>query len=87
MPTLLDAIGVPIEPIDNIYGTSQWLVLANNTTPVRRHLIHNIDPIYNMSAIRWHDWKLVHSSLPLVFLALFRESSHESRLSGSNCYD
>ncbi|CAG2178311.1 unnamed protein product, partial [Oppiella nova] len=41
---------------------SQWDTMSHNGLPVRSEIIHNIDPVDNMSAIRWHDWKLVLSS-------------------------
>ncbi|XP_054165830.1 arylsulfatase I-like, partial [Oppia nitens] len=65
MPTLLDAIGADLDPFtkNNIsYGMSQWesLSLNGSLAPIRTELLHNIDPIWNQSSIRWFDWKLLY---------------------------
>ncbi|CAG2179296.1 unnamed protein product [Oppiella nova] len=52
----------------DIYGRSQWSALSNNDRPVRQQLIYNVNPVYDVSAIRWHDWKLMQNS-PLALTA------------------
>ncbi|CAG2171308.1 unnamed protein product [Oppiella nova] len=65
LPTVLDAINsTGIHDEANIYGVSQWSTLSNQKRPVRWEIIHNVDPVWNMSAIRWYDWKLVQSPIP-----------------------
>ncbi|CAG2119953.1 unnamed protein product, partial [Medioppia subpectinata] len=65
LPTVLDAIdGTDIQDQQNIYGVSQWDVLSNNDRPVRWEIYHNVDPVWNGSAILWHDWKLVQTPNP-----------------------
>ncbi|CAG2166246.1 unnamed protein product, partial [Oppiella nova] len=66
-PTVLEAIDGTDSFADerDIYGTnrrSQWGALSNNDRPMRWELIYNVDPVYNVSAIRWHDWKLMQNS-------------------------
>ncbi|CAG2169540.1 unnamed protein product, partial [Oppiella nova] len=64
LPTVLDAIngtGMLSDHNVPIYGKSQWHTLSNNDIPVRSELIHNVDPIWNISAIRWYDWKLIQN--------------------------
>ncbi|CAG2102209.1 unnamed protein product, partial [Medioppia subpectinata] len=69
LPTILDAIGAQ-HLIQNtttktpIYGVSQWQTLSNNGRSARSELVHNIDPVWNVSAIRSGDWKLLQG---LVF--------------------
>ncbi|CAG2114248.1 unnamed protein product [Medioppia subpectinata] len=68
LPTVLDAIdGTGIEDQKNAYGMSQWSTLSTNGRPVRWEIHHNVDPLWNQSAIRWYDWKLVQSSEPVFF--------------------
>ncbi|CAG2112745.1 unnamed protein product [Medioppia subpectinata] len=68
LPTVLDAIdGTGIEDEKNVYGMSQWSTLSTNGRPVRWEIHHNVDPVWNQSAIRWYDWKLIQSSEPVFF--------------------
>ncbi|CAG2175249.1 unnamed protein product, partial [Oppiella nova] len=64
LPTVLEAIGDSngLNGQSNIYGVSHWHSLSTGEGQVRRQITHNIDPVWNMSAIRWHDWKLVRSA-------------------------
>ncbi|XP_054154889.1 arylsulfatase B-like [Oppia nitens] len=64
IPTLLEAIGGDSNlkefTKNNIsYGMSQWKTLSNRHVSQRTELLHNIDSVYNHSAIRWYNWKLV----------------------------
>ncbi len=43
---------------------SMWDTLSNNIPSVRTEILHNIDPIWNVSAIRINEWKLIQG---LVF--------------------
>ncbi|CAG2176181.1 unnamed protein product [Oppiella nova] len=69
LPTILDAVdnsaGILNEQI--IYGKSQWSVLSNNELPVRTEIIHNVDSLINISAIRWYDWKLIQNPKLVVY--------------------
>ncbi|CAG2162866.1 unnamed protein product [Oppiella nova] len=72
MPTILEAIGA--HDLENrsqnkttktpIYGQSQWKTLSYDRPSPRSELVHNVDPIWNVSAIRSGDWKLIQG---LVF--------------------
>ena len=47
-----------------IKGVSMWNTLSNNESSLRKEIVHNIDPIWNVSAIRSDNWKLIQG---LVF--------------------
>ncbi|XP_054163408.1 arylsulfatase B-like [Oppia nitens] len=70
MPTVLEAIGADqhnrykLTKKYPIYGVSQWSTLSLNQTSGRSAIVHNVDPIWNVSAIRSGDWKLIQG---LVF--------------------
>ncbi|XP_054154890.1 arylsulfatase J-like [Oppia nitens] len=67
MPTLLEAIGGIANNTQlneftnntNSYGMSQWQTLSKRMGTKRSELLHNIDPVWNQSSIRWYNWKLV----------------------------
>ncbi|XP_054154799.1 uncharacterized protein LOC128953337 [Oppia nitens] len=70
LPTLLEAIGATNDLLEfsnnNIsYGISQWKNLAqehrddSQSIGKRTELLHNIDPVWNHSSIRWNQWKLI----------------------------
>ncbi|CAG2111368.1 unnamed protein product, partial [Medioppia subpectinata] len=67
LPTILDAIdGTGIQDQKHLYGMSQWSTLSTNGRPVRWEIHHNVDPVWNQSAIRWYDWKLVQNFEPTL---------------------
>lgn len=73
LPTLLDAARSPFEAVfggnfgafhnqtfkNNLYGISHWTALKNGLRSPRNEVLHNIDPIDRMAAIRFGDFKLV----------------------------
>ncbi|CAG2174049.1 unnamed protein product, partial [Oppiella nova] len=64
LPTVLDVIngtGMLYDQRVPIYGKSQWKTLSNDDLPVRTEIIHNVDPVWSISAIRWYDWKLIQN--------------------------
>lgn len=59
-PTILQAIGSPKTKLNyNSYGLPLWIQLTNNLTSPRQEILYNIDPIWNVSAIRFKNWKLI----------------------------
>lgn len=60
LPTLLSAIGADRgAPLSPEYGLSQWESLTRGTTSPRQEILHNIDPVWNISSIRINRFKLV----------------------------
>jgi len=80
LPTLLDAVvdssnATNInqalgKSFDEMYGVSHWAHLADNhrplasNRPARRELLHNIDPIDQVAALRVGDYKLIRGAIP-----------------------
>ncbi|XP_055938568.1 arylsulfatase B-like isoform X1 [Argiope bruennichi] len=64
LPTLYSAAGGDVERLGNIDGQSLWNTLLNNTQSPRQEILHNIDPIDNVSALRRGDFKLIFGKLP-----------------------
>ena len=59
LPTLASAAGIQL-PVTHMYGVSQWNSLLDEALPPpRTEVLHNIDPIWNVSAIRVGRFKLV----------------------------
>ncbi|RWS14961.1 arylsulfatase B-like protein [Dinothrombium tinctorium] len=63
-PTVLEAVTGKNFESERIYGRSMWQTLSNNSSSPRNEILHNIDPIWNVSAITVNEWKLVQG---LVF--------------------
>jgi arylsulfatase B len=61
LPTLMSAIGAAerVAGVSPEYGVSQWESLSHGTPSPRRQLLHNIDPVWNVSSIRMGRFKLV----------------------------
>ena len=59
VPTILAAVQSPDAKIPLVYGVSQWESLSHRTATPRKELLHNIDPIWNVSSIRVSRFKLV----------------------------
>ncbi|PIK52315.1 putative arylsulfatase I [Apostichopus japonicus] len=58
-PTFIDIGGGDPSKFSNLDGTSQWQSLKSGTKSPRTEILHNIDPIYNVSALRWMDFKVI----------------------------
>ncbi|GBL72520.1 Arylsulfatase J [Araneus ventricosus] len=63
LPTLYSAAGGDVEQLGDIDGHSMWQAFLNNTPSPRQEILHNIDPIDNLSALRMGDFKLVTGNL------------------------
>ncbi|CAL1279741.1 unnamed protein product [Larinioides sclopetarius] len=63
LPTLYSAAGGDIQHLGNIDGHSMWEAFLNNTESPRQEILHNIDPIDNLSALRMADFKLVYGNM------------------------
>ncbi|XP_054268843.1 arylsulfatase I-like [Macrosteles quadrilineatus] len=61
LPTLLEAAGVGNQTLahSQLDGVSQWSALNNQSDPPYTTMLHNIDPIRNIAAVRDGEWKLV----------------------------
>ncbi|KAI1301338.1 Arylsulfatase B [Halotydeus destructor] len=63
LPTLLTAVGSPVPPKSTptrpVDGKSLWAALSAGQPSPRKRMLLNIDPVWNTSAIRVGDYKLV----------------------------
>ncbi|XP_041354167.1 arylsulfatase B-like [Gigantopelta aegis] len=59
LPTLYQAACGDPSHLGDIDGQSLWDMLTNQGHPVRKEVLHNIDPIGNFSALRMGEYKLV----------------------------
>lgn len=59
LPTLLEAAGCDVPKDEFIYGRSQWQSLLYRKESPRKDILHNIDPIEKMEALRMGDFKLM----------------------------
>ena len=59
LPTLYEAAGGDTSHLGSIDGFGVWDMLSNQGGPIRKEVLHNIDPIGNFSALRIGDYKLV----------------------------
>lgn len=64
LPTILEAIDQEQPTDPRIYGISLWKSLSENKPSPRKEILINIDPVWNVSAIRTSKWKLIQG---LVF--------------------
>ncbi|KAK8765896.1 hypothetical protein V5799_007325 [Amblyomma americanum] len=63
LPTLYAAAGGKVDDLGDIDGINMWdTLIADNVSP-RTEILLNIDPVWNMSALRYHGYKLVEGSL------------------------
>ncbi|KAJ8017362.1 Arylsulfatase I [Holothuria leucospilota] len=58
-PTFISIAGGNVSEFTNLDGFSQWESIVSGAKSPRNEILHNIDPIYNVSAVRWNDFKLV----------------------------
>lgn len=72
VPTLLSAIRTHEPNVSLMYGISQWESLSKRTPSSRKQLLHNTDPIWNVSAIRVGRFKLVQGLDPKSRQGWFR---------------
>ena len=63
MPTIYSAAGGDVKHLGSIDGIDHWDVLNNNKPSLRDELLHNIDDIANLWAIRKGDYKLISGSM------------------------
>ncbi|KAL5009860.1 hypothetical protein ScPMuIL_012165 [Solemya velum] len=59
LPTLYHVAGGNSSDLINVEGVDLWDMISSSGKPVRKELLHNIDPIANHSAIRVGDYKLI----------------------------
>ncbi|GFY77060.1 arylsulfatase I, partial [Trichonephila inaurata madagascariensis] len=63
LPTLYRAAGGDPRNLGAIDGQSVWEALVTNSRSPRTLMLHNIDPIYNVSSLRRGDLKLITGNL------------------------
>ncbi|GFR02792.1 arylsulfatase B [Trichonephila clavata] len=63
LPTLYTAAGGDTRNLGDINGQSIWDALVNNSPSPRTEILHNINPIYNVSSLRRGDLKLITGNL------------------------
>lgn len=59
LPTLYRAAGGDTSVLKHLDGYDMWDMLSNHDEPVRSEILHNIDPISQIAALRVGDYKLV----------------------------
>ena len=60
LPTLYGLAGGDVDKLGNIDGYDMWPTLSKDQEEGPRHeLVHNIDPIHKMAALRYQQWKLI----------------------------
>ncbi|CAL1279746.1 unnamed protein product [Larinioides sclopetarius] len=63
LPTLYSAAGGVMKHLGNIDGHSMWEAFLNNTESPHQEILHNIDPIDNLAALRMGDFILVYGNM------------------------
>ncbi|XP_054166666.1 arylsulfatase B-like [Oppia nitens] len=63
LPTIYSAIGGNVQDLGPIDGIDMWNVLNNNLKSPRKHVLHNIDPLWNVWALRYNNYKLISGSV------------------------
>lgn len=58
-PTFVEIGGGDPSSYKNLDGFSQWESLISGKQSPRTEMLHNIDPLYNVSALRWMDFKIL----------------------------
>ncbi|XP_041472978.1 arylsulfatase I-like [Lytechinus variegatus] len=67
LPTLYGAAGGDPKDLVNLDGYDQWDALSMNANSPRIEVLHNIEPIFNYSAIRIGDYKLHYGAFSSRF--------------------
>lgn len=62
LPTLYSAAGGLVSDLGDIDGLDMWDSLLKDDASPRLEVLHNIDPIWNMSALRYGAFKYVQGS-------------------------
>ena len=62
LPTIYSAIGGRHQDLGDIDGIDMWNTLNYNLKTPRKQLLHNIDDIWNVWALRDGDYKLIYGS-------------------------
>lgn len=62
LPTLYSAAGGSVSDLGDIDGLDMWNSLLKDSASPRLEVLHNIDPIWNVSALRYGDFKYVQGS-------------------------
>ncbi|KAM7302289.1 arylsulfatase B [Ixodes scapularis] len=60
--SLCDNVGGSVPDLGDIDGVDMWDSLLKDSASPRLEVLHNIDPIWNMSALRYGDFKYVQGS-------------------------
>ncbi|XP_055938572.1 arylsulfatase B-like [Argiope bruennichi] len=63
LPTLYSAAGGDVELLGEIDGKSLWEAFLHNSPSPRQEILHNIDPIENVAALRSGNFKLITGNL------------------------
>ncbi|XP_077531580.1 arylsulfatase B-like [Haemaphysalis longicornis] len=62
LPTLYSAAGGNVEDLGDIDGVDMWHSLVSGAGSPRSEVLHNIDPVWNMSALRVGSYKYVQGT-------------------------
>ncbi|CAG2103241.1 unnamed protein product, partial [Medioppia subpectinata] len=63
LPTIYSAVGGKTQDLGPIDGIDMWNILNNNLQNPRKSLLHNIDPIWDVWALRYGDYKLISGTV------------------------
>lgn len=63
LPTIYSAVGGSVHDLGNIDGIDMWNILNNKLPEPRNHLLHNIDDIWKVWALRSGDYKLISGTV------------------------
>ncbi|KAL1509594.1 hypothetical protein ABEB36_004305 [Hypothenemus hampei] len=64
LPTLYSAAGLDHSQLPPVLdGKDQWQSISENKPSPRTEILHNIDDIFNIGALRQGDWKYVYGSI------------------------
>ena len=59
LPTLYGLAGGDVSKLRNVDGYDMWPMLSAGAGGPRHELVHNIDPVDQVAALRFRQWKLI----------------------------
>ncbi|XP_076368527.1 arylsulfatase B-like isoform X1 [Tachypleus tridentatus] len=62
LPTLYYAAGGNPADLGPLDGYNMWKVLSDNTPSPRKEILHNIDPVVDVGALRIEDYKIIYGT-------------------------
>uniref|UniRef100_A0A2P2I865 Arylsulfatase B-like n=1 Tax=Hirondellea gigas TaxID=1518452 RepID=A0A2P2I865_9CRUS len=61
LPSLYAAAGGNTSSLPPMDGVNMWPTISSGAASARTQLLHNIDPVFNGTALRMGDWKLLNN--------------------------